>query len=121
VEGSPKTENWEFRRGASRVCARPVLKVNGFQDVTTALMPTLLPRTGEVPENSAVSFFPGVPKDESGKELPNAIEESRVEGRISPVQKSFKEAVPVAVRGTHNDCCLIPDLIGVGAGVEEMI
>jgi hypothetical protein len=56
-----------------RSCIRPSLDVDSFQDITTAIMPALLPREGVAFENSSVPFFPGLPKDKAWDKLPNTI------------------------------------------------
>jgi hypothetical protein len=80
MKRSPILEDWEFGGGTGGVCAGPFLKVHGFQDAASAVVPALLPWERKVPEDSSVSFFPGVPKDKAWKELPYTIEERRVEG-----------------------------------------
>jgi hypothetical protein len=45
----------------------PLLKVERFQDIAMALMPTMLPREGDSYEKSYFPFFPILPKDEAWK------------------------------------------------------
>jgi hypothetical protein len=64
-EWSLKPKDGEFRGSVVQVCIGPNLKVESFQDVAIALMPSLLPREGETYEESYVPFFPGLPKDKA--------------------------------------------------------
>jgi hypothetical protein len=61
-EWSPMPKDGEFGGSAGQVCVRPILKVESFQDVAMALMPTLLPREGDTSEESSIPFFPSFPK-----------------------------------------------------------
>ena len=60
-EWSPMPKDGEFGGSAGQVCVGPILKVDSFQDVAMALMPSLLPREGDTSEESFVPFFPSFP------------------------------------------------------------
>jgi len=49
------------------------------------------------------------------------IEEGRVESQIPLVRNGFKDAISEAVRGSHDERYLIPNLSCVAASVEEMV
>jgi len=48
---------------------------DGFQDVTVAHLPSVLPWEGEAFEESVLPFFLGLPKNEAWYKLPDTIKE----------------------------------------------
>ena len=57
----PEPEDGEFVWVIIEVYVDSELRGDRFQDVTIALMPSVMPREGEAFEESSVPFFPGLP------------------------------------------------------------
>ena len=49
------------------------------------------------------------------------IEEGGLESLVPPVRYGLQDAIPIVVRGAHDQRYLIPDLSSVRASVEQMV
>ena len=83
--------------------------------------PNIFPCPRDRIENSFVPLFPYFPEDEAWEQLPDSIENGRVENRASPILNSFLWAQAVSIRSSHDASALIPYARVVGAEIEEMI
>jgi hypothetical protein len=68
-----------------KVLLCPWMQRDGFIDIGVDYGPNLLPSSGDRVEDSPIPFFPDLPEDEAWEQLPDSIENGRVENRASPI------------------------------------
>ena len=71
--GLPVLKDQKFYGIADQIFFSPMLEVDSFQNVEATLVPVVVPREVDIPEEPSISFLPHLLENEAYKKLPDMV------------------------------------------------